>query len=314
MLAIVTMGLRERAPALYRELKSFEQGVAFARWRIKNLPRVMRHRFSPLNGCGTPDIVEELRREGIAIQPFQQVIQGGAPLLEEVSVHAHRLWEEARRRSERTDQPSGAVRGGYGRKDYKIPLLTPQLSLDDPFIRLAMDPRILIPVNRYLGMRSLLRAVELWWDRPTNSPAKETQLWHRDGDDLMNVKVFLYFTDVDLETGPFCFLPRTHPRGPRRSVAPERDAQGRTTDEQMARLLPPSEWRVCTAPAGTMIFCDTCGYHKGLKPTRNERLMLMMQYTSATPRYPRELQVLGQAEGELSSIQREALAPLLTPS
>jgi hypothetical protein len=183
------------------------------------------------------------------------------------------------------------------------------LSLDDPFVQIAIHPELLMLVNGYLGMRSLLRAIDLWWDRPTSDAEKETQLWHRDGDDLMNVKAFVYFTNVDLESGPFCFIPRSHPCGERRWLAPEHDAHGRTTDAQMARLIPNAEWRVCLGPAGTVALCDTCGYHKGLKPTHHERLMLMVQYTSQTPRYPRVLRVTdGQGLSlMLTAAQRDAI-------
>jgi hypothetical protein len=268
---------------------------------MKNLPRVVRYRMASAGGRGASSLVDELNREGIVIRPFEELMENERALFEEASSRAHHRWDEARRSPSR---PAGAVPGGYGRKDYKVPLLAPQLSIEDPFVRVALQPRLLRLVNRYLGMHSSLRAIELWWDRPTSIQAKETQLWHRDGDDLMNVKVFVYFTDVDLETGPFCFIPRTHPRGERRWLTPEHDVEGRTTDEQMTRVIPQSKWQVCLGSAGTVAICDTCGYHKGLKPSHNERLMLMLQYTSGTPRYPRVIELVGEPEKPLGYLQR----------
>jgi len=96
----------------------------------------------------------------------------------------------------------------------------------------------------------------------------------------MNVKVFIYFSDVAVEHSLFCFVPGTHPLGARRWLTPEGDEGRRSTDEQMACAVPAEEWRICTGPAGTVIFCDTCGYHKGLKPQAGNRLMVMFQYTS----------------------------------
>ena len=53
--------------------------------------------------------------------------------------------------------------------------------------------------NAYMGMRSYLRAVDMWLNLPTGEPPKLSQLWHRDYDDIRNVKVFVYLTDVGVE-------------------------------------------------------------------------------------------------------------------
>ena len=75
----------------------------------------------------------------------------------------------------------------------------------------------------------------------------------------------------------------------------------------MGRVAPSDTWRVCTGPAGSTVLCDTCGWHKGLKPKGQERLMLVVHYTSGTPRYPRRLQLTGAPSQPLSRIQQQAL-------
>lgn len=282
------------------DLKFARHHLGLMRWRVKNLGPVVRARLDPALDPALASIAEELLREGIVVRQHTALFGSeGAELLSAVEGAAKRLWAESR------DVATSSSPEPH--KTFRIPLLPPRLPLDSPFVRLALDPSLLAVVQRYLGMRPFLRWITLWWDFPTDGPPKETQLWHQDGDDVMNAKVFLYFTDVDAACGPFCFIPRTHPRGERRRVTPAHDVKGRTTDEQMARVIPTSDWRVCTGSAGTVVICDTCGYHKGLKPSREGRLLLMLQYTSRTPRWPRVLHLTGDGAGVLSAIQRDAL-------
>lgn len=252
-------------------------------------------------------VVEELRREGIAIRPSAGLFEEADALFRNAQEAARRIWEEAKSNGPKPAGRDAVSADPYAGKEYKMRLLPERLPVDDPFVRVALHPQLLGIAQGYLGMRPLLRAIELWWDLPTEGPAKETQLWHRDGDDAMNLKVFAYFSDVGPGAGPFCFIPQTHPLGPHRAASPPHDAKGRSTDEQMGAAFSPAAWKVCTAPSGTVILCDTCGYHKGLKPSESDRLMLMIQYTSGIPRYPRTLTIEGAAAASLTPQQQQAL-------
>ena len=52
--------------------------------------------------------------------------------------------------------------------------------------------------------------------------------------------------------------------------------------------------------------CDTCGYHRGLKPRGRDRLMLMVQYTSGSASDPRAFEVTGRTD-DLTPAQSAAL-------
>jgi ectoine hydroxylase-related dioxygenase (phytanoyl-CoA dioxygenase family) len=159
--------------------------------------------------------------------------------------------------------------------------------------------------NGYLGMRSLLRVAQVWLDFPSNAPPTDTQLWHRDEDDYSTLKVFVYLTDVGESNGPFCFVPRSHPRD--RDLA---ELTGyRDQDEQMAACVPRAEWLTCTGNAGTIIIADTRGYHRGLQPRTGHRALLTLQYTSGRPTYPPRVRVRGSHPTSLSPAQYAALHP-----
>jgi hypothetical protein len=176
-------------------------------------------------------------------------------------------------------------------KPFLTQLFKGPISTDDVWGRIALHPGVLAIANSYLEMNGLLRSVQVWLTEPTPGPALETQLWHRDGDDVMNVKLFVYFTSVGGGSGPFTYAPKTHPMGAVRDL-PEH-VNTRSTDDQMSAVVPREDWQVCTGEPGTVVFADTCGYHKQLKPTTEERLLLMIQYTSGTPAYPRNFEIGG---------------------
>jgi hypothetical protein len=156
-------------------------------------------------------------------------------------------------------------------------------------------------------MRCRLQGISGWLDGPTAEAPSETQLWHRDDDDISNLKVFLYLNEVDRENGPFCFIPGTQPGGTRAMPAAwgRRD---RISDAEMASVVPTDQWRVCTGPPFTMVIADTCGYHKGLQPQAGHRLLLMWHYTSGRPKSQRSLKLTQPLLSTLRPTQRWALA------
>jgi len=48
----------------------------------------------------------------------------------------------------------------------------------------------------------------------------------------------------------------------------------------MAAAVPPAYWRRATGPAGTIIFADTRGYHKGGEAHEHDRIMYTCMFTS----------------------------------
>ena len=74
-----------------------------------------------------------------------------------------------------------------------------------PFTRLAVKSPLLQIANAYLGMYTRLRYYNIWHTFATRSKPRESQLWHRDREDLYILKVFIYLRDVDLGAGPFTY-------------------------------------------------------------------------------------------------------------
>jgi hypothetical protein len=284
--SIVHEQLSKRAPRL-------EELAVRARWRTNN--RARRFRPQPLDGAAAR-LLDDLRRNGIAIGRFEELF-GSDELYRAAAEDAHR----------RADAARAEQLGGTERKPYLVKLHQEPFDVDDPYGRIALDPRVLSIPNGYIRMRSYILALDLWLTMPLPGTAMETQLWHRDNDDYMTPKLFVYFTDVTEADGPFCYAPGTHPIGARREAAELDTPDGRTSDEAMTRVVPEDEWIVCTGSAGTIILADTCGYHKQLKPTGGERVLMVTEYTSGTPFSERPTEIVSRNPDALKSEQRFAL-------
>ena len=281
----VLVQLAKRAPRV-------EEAVVRANWRRHNRSRA----FDPQgvdSRAGT--FVEQLAANGFARGRFEDLF-GETALFDEAAVQAQRLY------ANREDQRRP---GREGKASYLAKLATGRYDANDPFVRIALHPSVLAVANGYLRLRSTLRALELWHTWPTPGDAVQTQLWHRDADDIMNVKLFCYFTDVNRAAGPLTYAPGTHPLGDRRK-RPEHDAHLRSTDDQMARVVPAHDWVVLEGAPGTVVFADTCGYHKQLKPESEERLKLVAQYVSGAPYVGRDLELENLDASELSEDQHYA--------
>jgi phytanoyl-CoA dioxygenase PhyH len=260
--------------------------IAQTRWRLRNRDRSGREPVP----AELAEVVERLRRDGVAITDF-------ATVFGEIQLYDDAAAEARRRYGQRPPEDDSAAAGS--KATFLTKLGDPSYSLDHPFAKIALHPRALAVANGYLKLRSTLRALDVWHTHPTEGPAIQTQLWHRDGDDVVNVKMFVYFTDVRRAAGPLCYAPGTHPYGSRREL-PERDEQARSTDDQLSEVVPESEWVVCEGSPATVVFADTCGYHKQLKPESGERMLLVAHYVSGTPYVARAVEITGANDASLS--------------
>jgi len=278
-LAPITSRVAARAPRLAATVRR-------TAWRARNLPRSLR--FEPNARYVDLELLDELRARGIAIRPFDEVFRDrdAYERLRELAI-------------------AGEGASTSASKDFLTRLLPERVGVESPYVSLALEPQVVALANAYLGMRSYLRALDVWLNVPTDDPPKLSQLWHRDYDDEINLKYFVYLTDVGEESGPFTFAPGTQPHGPRRLAIKDR-----VDDDEMATLVPRDEWVVATGAAGTVVIADTCGYHKGGKPTRGERILWTAQFTSGAAGADRNFELEPNGDHALSDEQRWALYQL----
>jgi hypothetical protein len=180
-----------------------------------------------------------------------------------------------------------------GTKTYLFTLFGRQLPLDPDsiFVRFALQPEILRLANSYFGMLTKLQYYNVWHTFPTQAPARESQLWHRDPEDRYVLKMFVYLTDVDEGAGPLTYAPGTHAQGTvKTAVASRWVREGatevrRSDDAQMDAVVPKKSWITAIGPKGTIVLADTRGYHKGGLARERERILYTCMFTSQASNY-----------------------------
>ena len=179
------------------------------------------------------------------------------------------------------------IYGSYGQQ------ATYPLETSNPIVKGILDNRVLTPACMYLGyvpmpiMHSLHSTVLV---APGDS-GMFSQRWHRDPEDSKMVKMFIYMNDV-LETsvGPFTYVKGSQEGGKYRNLYPQKPPAGcYPPDGEVEKYVAPSDILPCLGKAGTVIFCDTSGFHKGGLSTSARRLMYAATFASQactfTPRF-----------------------------
>jgi hypothetical protein len=130
-------------------------------------------------------------------------------------------------------------------------------------IQLAID---------YLGCMPTISTIGMRWSFPGDGPSIQTQHFHRDPDDWRFFKLFIYLSDVDLESGPHLYVKGTHCHaGTLRARRFERAELERRYGREAIVAL--------TGPPGTSFIADTYGIHAGPVPLSRPRLMLEIGYS-----------------------------------
>ena len=157
------------------------------------------------------------------------------------------------------------------------------LGLDNPWLSACISRRLLDIANEYLQLWSKLEYIDLWYSLPVGESAERraSQIWHRDFDDSHLLKVFLYLSDVDEKSGPFEYVPGSHPEGRLAGVHPWAPmGVGRISDKELAKYVATGDVRTFTAPKGTLIFCNTSGLHRGGFAEASPRVLAAVTYCS----------------------------------
>ena len=252
------------------------------RWGLNAAPTLAYRRARPAIDGHTAELIDALDRDGIAITSLDRLVGPDATATFLASA------DRARNRSARTvtDAREALGKGGDDtQKPFVVGLLdgSPSTDQGDELTGFALDPAVLSVVHGYYGMFVWLRYVDLWHTLVTDAPPSQSQLWHRDPEDRLILKVFVALEDVDDGAGPFHYAPGTHAKGAVRARPAVTTIDGttpRSTDEQMDAVVPTERRRTAIGPRGTVVFADTRGFHKGGHAVARERILYVCQYLS----------------------------------
>ncbi|MFO0718735.1 MAG: phytanoyl-CoA dioxygenase family protein [Candidatus Paceibacterota bacterium] len=216
-------------------------------------------------------IVDEMKKTGIAVSTLD-ILFPGQNMLQILSDYSKTLHPEEAEQGKKL----------YLKKYWdRFPIF----NLSNPFLRLTLEKKILDIVNEYMGMWSILKQYDLAMTIPVSSgtDAVQSQRWHRDPQEKKIFKMFIYLNDVGDDAGPFFYIVQSNHEGIYGKLFPQKTPEGiYMKEEELKEKIPTENIKKMTGKAGTVIFCDTSGIHKGGYATKNERLMFTSFFSSTS--------------------------------
>ena len=139
-------------------------------------------------------------------------------------------------------------------------------------LALANDPQVLATVEQFLGCKPTLAYLAAWWSYATPLGAQEAEFFHRDVDDWRFVKLFVYLTDVEDQSGPHVYVAES-------ATSPKLTQIRRFTDVEVAANFALDQILTMTGEAGDAFIEDTFGIHKGQPVAAGHRLIFQAVYS-----------------------------------
>jgi hypothetical protein len=149
--------------------------------------------------------------------------------------------------------------------------------LDYPEIMdVALNEDILRAAAGYYGQVPRLYRVAVWWS-PPNDTLQGSQLFHYDGLDNRQAKVFINLKEVTPESGPLYFLDAAQSAIFDAKVG---YSKARIADEDVFSIFKPEDLHSAAGPAGEGFILDTgrC-LHYGSRKNGEGRLIFMINYS-----------------------------------
>jgi hypothetical protein len=258
--------------------------------------------------------LEDLRRDGVAIVPFDE-LYGDALSRPELEREMQAFVDDTERQLTTLDRDERKAR--YG-KSFLVRRYRPQkgqprtsLASDNPWVRMGISPRLLDVVTAYRGTKLRLHDVDNWYTVPeADAEARvASQRWHRDGWENHIVKVFTYFNDVDEEAGPFEYVRGSAEGGKYGALWPWEDEEVYPDQDEFETKVAAEDRTVLTGGPGTVIICDTSGFHRGGFARTRPRILAYHTFLSdeGNRRHKRKFDVEWSNGAELPEQSRFAL-------
>lgn len=256
-------------------------------WTLLNAKSTVLYRKSKLNfDEKMVEIIKDLKENGIAVTHIDELLPSGAFV--ELKHYVEKRWSDQDVRN-RYDKRHDAFEGDKlkSKSFFLVDLWEGEriLNLNHPFTRFSLSHPILGIVNAYMDMYVKFTdwRLQVTVPMPEGMRSYASQEWHRDPEDQQLVKVFLYLNDVDENSGPFIYLKKSHIFGKWRKLFPQQPPRGSAGAEAK---IPQVDKIVCTGKAGTIIFCDTSGLHRGGHAKKNNRFMYTSVFQSPASVWP----------------------------
>ena len=251
--------------------------------RLKHSMVLSKSEGGSLAGPTQVRVLNELRSNGISIVSWDEFFSGdpsAVELFDEIKAeHLKFKKSEVFKSFKKSSDASIKRRKPYLVTAYRHNALNSEKSC---LIRFGRHARITDLLAAYFGSTAILRNYDFWHTAPSKHlQPQNSQKWHRDPEDLVMCKVFLYLSDVDEEAGATEYIPNTFWRGTRykkyrwwslRIGEYVSDKEIGYPEEQIVKA---------NGKAGSLVFLNTTGLHRGGHGVKQRDIVNMTFTTKA---------------------------------
>ncbi len=145
-------------------------------------------------------------------------------------------------------------------------------------LQLANDRRMLDIAGAFLGCKPTIGYMACWWSYATAVGPQQAEFLHRDVDDWRFLKLFVYLSNVDDESGPHIYIKSS-------ANDPRFLRLRRFDDAEVIAGFGQDAVMTMTGSAGEGFFENTFGIHKGQPVATGRRLIFQVVYSLNTLPY-----------------------------
>ena len=158
----------------------------------------------------------------------------------------------------------------------------------DPIHKILFDKNFSTIAQNYFNSKPCYSDLAMWWSPTRNFIPTEylekanqsAQKFHFDLDRIKWLKLFIYLTDTNEDSGPHEYVKGTH----RISGKPKNllnKGYHRIAEESINQYFSKDKIIKLLGPKGTMFIADTSCFHRGCPPLNQHRLILIIEFASS---------------------------------
>jgi hypothetical protein len=210
------------------------------------------------------------------LDQFENFLNQGVCISSPRKIPAINSLDDSQRLMEMPRLSNDELRKGF--KTYRH--IVDNVQMQDPLINcseivdLCLNVMFIEIAAKYLNSFPALAYVKLVRNFVNDLPLFDTQFFHMDTTAAKLLKVFIYLNDVDQDGGPLCYVKHSH-----HNINKYWDTKPRWNKDEINKEFGDKNLILCTAKKGDVIFADTTGFHKGVKPLKNDRNVLVITYS-----------------------------------
>jgi len=232
-------------------------------------------------------VLKDLNEAGIAFLSFNELLPDSLLQKMEAEYIAFEQQEDVQQII--TTYKSGEAKDNPNYKQYNIRHTQQSIGYtsNQAIMQVALHHKLTDIVSSYFNEQALLRYVDFWYSIAsgnTNHSREYSQNWHRDPEDLRMLKVFIYLNDVDERNGAFEYIKCSTRKNKFGNIFPyDNEHPDNYPEETELRKQIPDEYYIKgSGKKGTIILCDTHGFHRGGYCIDGDRKLMTLMYLRAS--------------------------------